>query len=89
MILVKRGISIAASVVVVSLRAAVGSRHFEHFARHDGGWDAKSPGLCAPIPLLHAVLLRGSWLGIQIMRWSKKGVHYTLLMEQRCLTVVG
>jgi hypothetical protein len=45
-ILVKRGISIAASAAVTSLRAAVRSSHFKRSARRDGGWEAQSPSLC-------------------------------------------
>jgi hypothetical protein len=48
-ILVKRGISIAASAIGTSLRAAGGSSHFKRFARRDGGWGAQSPSLWAPI----------------------------------------
>jgi hypothetical protein len=35
------GISITASAIAFSLRAAARSSHFERFARRDGGWSAQ------------------------------------------------
>jgi hypothetical protein len=45
----KRGVSIAASAIVVPLCAAERSSPFGHLARRDGGWSAQSPSLWASI----------------------------------------